>query len=160
VHTPLTAEDLEQHVTEFELAGMPGTPASSDATSVIHENCIHRLRRVHLGAKSKYATQTFNTTVNHRRRILGITRGHPGSWNDKTLVLFDTFIKDIKHGDILQDYTFKLLERRRDDIVKVKYQGVWIVVDNGYHAWPMTVPPFKNSEYRDEICWSEWLESM
>ena len=72
MHTPLTAEDLEQHVTEFELAGMPGTPASSDATSAIYENCIHRLRRVHLGAKSKYATRTFNTTVDHRRRYLDL----------------------------------------------------------------------------------------
>ena len=89
--------------------------------------------------------------INHRRRILGTTRGHPGSWNHKTLVLFDTFIKDIKAGHILQDYKFELLERRGEEIVAVKYQGVWIVVDNGYHPWSITVPPFTNSNYRDEI---------
>ena len=53
-------------------------------------------------------------------------------WNDKTVVLFDTFIKAIKRGDILQDNVFELLERHGDKIVAVKYRGVWIAVDNGY----------------------------
>ena len=75
-------------------------------------------------------------------------------------MLFDTFIKAIKRGDIFQDNVFELLERRGDQIVAVKYRGVWIVVDNGYHDWSVTIPPFKNSNFRDEICWSEWLESM
>ena len=98
--------------------------------------------------------------MNHCRRILGTTRGHSGSWNDKTLVLFDTFIKGIKRGDILQDNIFELLETRDGEVVSVKYQGVWIVVDNGYHHWAITVPPFTNTNFRDEIRWSEWIESM
>ena len=142
------------------MAGMPGTPGSSDATSIIHEQCAWRLRRLHKGGKSKHPTRTYNITVNHRRRILGSTKGHPGSWNDKTVVLFDTFTKAIKRGDILQDNIFELLEKRGDEIVKVKYRGIWIVVDNGYHAWSITVPPFKNTNFRDEIRWSEWIESM
>ena len=90
-------------------------------------------------------------TVNHCCRILGTTRGHPGSWNDKTLVLFDTFIKDIKRGDLLQDYTFELLERCGEEVIAMKYQGVWVLVENGYHPWLVTVPPFTNSNYWDEI---------
>ena len=99
-------------------------------------------------------------TVNHRRRILGSTRGHPGSWNDKTVVLFDDFLMDIKRGKILQDNEFGLLERRSDGVARVKYQGVWVVVDNGYHSWSATVPPFKNTNMRKKIRWSEWLGSM
>ena len=72
-------------------------------------------------------------TVNNCRRILCTTRGHPGSWNDKTVVLFDTYIKTIKCGEILQDNIFTLLEKRGRKIVEVKYQGVWLVVGNGYH---------------------------
>ena len=34
------------------------------------------------------------------------------------------------------------------------------MVDNGYHDWSTTIPPFKNTNLRDEIRWSEWLESM
>ena len=72
-------------------------------------NCVTgKNKRAHLGAKNKHATRTYNMTVNHRRRILGTTRGHPGSWNDNTLVLFDTFIRDIKRGEILDDYMFEV----------------------------------------------------
>ncbi|KAL3777685.1 hypothetical protein ACHAWO_007849 [Cyclotella atomus] len=101
------------------------------------------------------------TVSNHRCRILGSTRGHSGSWNDKKLVLFDTFIRDIKHGDILNDHIFELYEMQNGEVVRVKYRGVWTLVDNGYHAWANTLPPFSNnSAFRDEIPWSEWLESM
>jgi hypothetical protein len=138
VITPTDKDDILAHIHEFVAAGMPGACASSDATHVIHENCAWRLRRNHKGFKSKYCTRTYNMTVNHRRRILGCTCGHPGSWNDKTLVLFDTFIRDIKRGDILNDRIFELFEMKNGEVVRVKYRGVWMLVDNGYHAWANT----------------------
>jgi len=36
--------------------------------------------------------------VNHRRRILGTTDGHPARWNDKSLVKFDTIAMDLHEG--------------------------------------------------------------
>jgi hypothetical protein len=121
---------------------MPGTLGSSDATHILHEKCSYRLRRLHHGGKSKHPTCTYNTTVNHRRRFLGTTSGHPGSWNDKSLVLFDSFIIGIKRGEIFDDNIFELLEMVDGKFVSVKYRGAWIVVDNGYHSWSTTVPPF------------------
>ena len=118
------------------------------------QKCMNSLKRVHQGGKSKYATRNYNITVNHCRRILWTTKRYPGSWNDKTLVLFDTFIRDVKRGKILQDNIFELLERSGNEIVKVKYRGVWIIVNNGYHNWSVTVPPFTNSEFQHEIRWS------
>ena len=163
VLTPTTIAEMERHMAEFKMAGLPGACGSSDATSIIHEMCSHRIARLHKGFKSKHPTRTYNLTANHRREILCTTDGHPGSFNDKTVVLHDDFICDIKSGHILNDYMFELLERRGENgenIVPVTYQGVWIVVDNGYHNWSITVPPFSNSSRRDEIRWSEWLESM
>jgi hypothetical protein len=160
VITPTDMDEAKTHMHEFFAAGMAGACASSDATHVIHENCAWRLRRTHKGFKSKYCTRTYNMTVNHRRRILGSTRGHPGSWNDKTVVLFDTFIRGIKRGDILNDNIFELYEMQDGEVLRVKYRGVWLLVDNGYHAWANTVPPFSNTAFRDEIRWSEWVESM
>ena len=136
---------------EFTAAGMPGACASSDATHVIHENCAWHLRRTHKGFKSKYCICTYNMTVNHRRRILGSTRGHPGSWNDKTVVLFDTFIRDVKRGNILNDHIFELYEMQNGETVRVKYRGVWMIVNNRYHAWANTIPPFSNTAFHDEI---------
>jgi len=160
VSTPRTKEDIEQHMDEFKLSGMPGACASSDATSIVHEMCSHRIQRVHKGFKSKHPTRTYNLTVNHRREILGTTSGHPGSFNDKTVVLYDDFVMDIKRGHILNDYEFELVEMNGGAVVTKKYKGVWIVVDNGYHNWSITVPPLSNSCRYDEIRWSEWIESM
>jgi len=50
-------------------------------------------------------------TTNHRQQILASTNGNPGSFNDKTLVLFDNFIVDIKQGRLFDNHTFQLLER-------------------------------------------------
>ena len=70
VITPTTKEEIAQHLPEFEIAGLPGATASSDATHTIHEKCMNSLKRVHQGGKSKYATRNYNITVNHCRRIL------------------------------------------------------------------------------------------
>lgn len=160
VKAPQTKEEVEQHMHEFAAAGAPGAFASTDATNIVHELCNWKNRRAHIGFKSKHACRTYNMTVNHRRRILATTSGNPGSFNDKTLILFDTFIRDIKRGDKLDDYTFELLERRGEKIVSVKYKGVWIVVDNGYHNWSTTVPPISNCVKTEDIRWSAWIESM
>jgi hypothetical protein len=52
------------------------------------------------------------------------------------------------------------LSERDSKVIAVKYRGEWVVVDNGYHNWSVTVPPFTNSNRYDEIRWSEWIESM
>ena len=160
VNYPKETPELNIHTAEFEMAGFPGACASSDGTHIVHEMCSHRLKRYHKGFKTKYPTRSYNITVNHRRQILGSTTGHPGSYNDKSVVLYDDFITGIKSGSILGDNTFQLLEKRGDDVVSVRYQGVWLLVDNGYHSWSITVPPFSNPSRYDEIRFSEWLESM
>ena len=106
-------------------------------------------------------SRTYNLTCNHRRRILSSTRGHPGRWNDKTLVLFDEFVMGIHKGEILQDVEFELLERNQSgEIVSVLYKGVWLIVDNGYLRWPISICPYKQTEMYKEIRFSEWLESI
>jgi hypothetical protein len=42
--------------------------------------------------------------------ILSTTWGHPGRWNDKTLVLFDDFVCGLKDGTILSDMELQLFE--------------------------------------------------
>lgn len=111
VLTPQTPDDVKQHMAEFEMAGLPCACASTDATLIIHKMCLHQLQCVHKGFKSKHPTQTYIMTVNHPRQILGTTKGHPGLFNDKTLVLYDDFITEIKAGTILDNHIFELLER-------------------------------------------------
>jgi hypothetical protein len=72
---------------------------------------------------------------------------------------------DLKNGHIMDDLFFDLYERGGgadgDTIVKKRrYKGAWLLVDNGYLAWPTTVPPIKTTSSRVEIRFSSWLESM
>jgi hypothetical protein len=50
--------------------------------------------------------EAHNVTVNHRRRVLWSTSGHPGSWNDKTLAPRDEFIQQLRKDQDLDNQTF------------------------------------------------------
>jgi hypothetical protein len=114
-----------------------------------------------MGYKMSHTARTYSITVNHRRRILSTTRGHPSRWNDKTLILFDDFSRGIREGKYFKDLEFELLEfDSGNEVIKVKYAGAWQLVDNGYLAWPTTIPPSKVSVNGREIRFSDWLESM
>jgi hypothetical protein len=161
VKYPQTAEEAKNHMAEFAMAGLPGALGSTDATHVLLERVLHAMRQAHLGFKMSHTARTYNVTVNHRRRILCSTKGHPARWNDKTLALFDEFMNKIQDGAIMDDAIFELYDYDEwGNVIRRKYQGVWLVVDNGYLAWPTTVPPMKTTTDRREIRFSAWLESM
>ena len=61
----------------------------------------------------------------------------------------------------MKDNIFELMEYDSDGKVQcAKYQGAWLVVDNGYLSWPTTIPPMTQSVLIDDTRWSEWMESM
>ncbi|KAG7342192.1 DDE superfamily endonuclease [Nitzschia inconspicua] len=158
---PRTASDLENHSHEYLVAGFPGAIGSMDATHISCERVSWKERQSHLSHKLPYTARSFNLTVNHRRRILSTTTGHPARWNDKTLITFDDFAMDLKEGKILGDHVFELYEKDGEDSVKkVTYRGAWLLVDNGYHSWAITIPPMKITTKRSQIRFSQWLESM
>ncbi len=161
VVTPTRAEDAVHHTEEYKQAGLPGCVGSMDATHIMLERVEYRLRQNHLGFKMSHTARTCNITVNYRRRILATTTGYPACWNDKTLVLFDDFVVSLNEGQNVQDFTSSLYETNASgNIVMAKYQGPWLIVDNGYLNWPTTVPPIKQTCSRQEIRFSQWLESM
>lgn len=144
VLTPMNAEELMKHTHEMNEAGCARNAGSMDATHVTMEKCSFCLKNAHLGPKMTLTACTYNMTVNHGRQILSTTTGHPLRWNDKTLVLFDTFTRDLYDGEILQDFKFTLFERGVEGVViEVKYREAWLMVDNGYLNWPTTIPPMK-----------------
>jgi hypothetical protein len=142
-------------------AGFHGCVSSTDATHVMLERVSHALHQSHTSFKVQGTARTYNLTVNHRRYILSSTTGHPCRWNNKTLQLFDGFLNDIYQGNILQDVEFELFERNKSgEITSRKYQGVWVMSDNGYLNCSITMPPMKNAVDIRQLRWSQWLESM
>eukprot|EP00816_Leptocylindrus_hargravesii_P002830 CAMPEP_0196815854 /NCGR_PEP_ID=MMETSP1362-20130617/52339_1 /TAXON_ID=163516 /ORGANISM="Leptocylindrus danicus, Strain CCMP1856" /LENGTH=449 /DNA_ID=CAMNT_0042192989 /DNA_START=265 /DNA_END=1614 /DNA_ORIENTATION=- len=161
VSMPASYEDVANFSSEFEKAGMPGAIGSTDAVNIVMEKCSWRMRQTHIGFKQAFTARTYNVTVNHRRQILYCTAGHPARWNDKTIIRFDDFVTSLRDGSRLGNFDFVLLEHAPDGtIIKQKYRGCWVLVDNGYLKWSVTIPPFKTTISIEELRFSEWLESM
>jgi len=92
-----SVDEVETHMHEYQLAEFAGAIGSTDATHIALEKCSYRLKK-HLGAKQHLTTRWFNHTINHSHQILSTPVGYPGRWNDKTIVLFDPFVKGIYEG--------------------------------------------------------------
>ena len=153
--------NISNHEQLFGLAGMNGCIGSGDATHISMLNCPSWAANSHKGFKLNLPARTYNLTVAHTKLILCSTTGHPSTWNDKTLVLYDPLLSGVKEGTKYNDFIFKLYEKQLNgQIREVEYQGVWFMVDNGYLDWSCTVPPVKNATSFQTIRFSEWLESM
>jgi len=132
-----------------------------DATHIACEKVGFRLRQNHLSFKIPYTSRTYNLTCNHRRQVICTTDGHPARWNDKSLQLYDKLATGLHNGKLLPDHAFKLYDYDSDgNIVKIKYKGGWLLVDNGYLTWSVTVPPISRTTLRKEIRWSAQVESI
>ena len=62
VRLPQTPEEVEQCRREMRQAGFDGALASSDATHVIVEKCMARLKQYHSGSKESHTTRAYNLT--------------------------------------------------------------------------------------------------
>ena len=153
--------DISEREKLFRQAGFNGCIGSTDATHVAMLRCAQWAQNSHKGFKLSTPARTYNVTVDHSRRILGSTLGHPGTWNDKTIILFDNLIFNVHDGKSFSDYEFKLFEKDSNGVInEVIYNGVWFMCDNGYLRWSCTVPPDTNAVTYDAIRFSECLESM
>ena len=158
---PSRETNVGEYEALFKASGFDGCIGSVDATHVPIVTCPHWARNIHKGFKLSMPARSYNVTVDHSRRVLGSTCGHPSTWNDKTLILFDEFISNVHNGKVPDQFQFKLFEKDKNgNVIQVLYKGVWFICDNGYLSWSCTVPPDSNAKTYDEIRFSEWLESM
>ena len=139
VRIPSTLEELKECELEYQKAGIPGCLGSTNATHINMDKTNFGVCHAHLGFKSKgTTTQTFNLTVNHRRKIIHSTTGHPGRWNDETLVRFDGLMDQLRRG--LFNWTMRF-ELQTWTGHSISIYGCYVIVDNGYLQWSTTVPP-------------------
>ena len=153
---PGNEADLESSMSEYTSAGFPGCLGSTDGVHVSWDRCHAQQKMLHTG-KEKYPTVAYNVTVNHRRWIMAVSRGFFGSYNDKTIVKYDSFINDIRNRKKYQDYRFDL--RRRDGTISA-ISGAWILCDGGYHRWRCLQCPSRDGSSGAERKWSKWAESL
>ena len=58
------------------------------------------------------------------------------------------------HSFILKDFDLD------GNIIEMKYNGCYLLVDNGYLPWSVTMPPLKECTHHSQARFSEWLESL
>lgn len=122
---PVRNMNVSSHEKLFKMAGFNGCIGSTDATHVGMLNYATWAHIIHKGFKLNIPSRTYNMTVNHCHQILGSTLGHPATWNDKTLILFDELVSNVNDGIIPNNYEFMLYEHDKEgNIVEVAYKGV------------------------------------
>jgi DDE superfamily endonuclease len=161
VKYPTTAAEAAALSIDYEAAGFHGCVGSTDATHILCERIPVAVSNLHRAYKLPGPARTYNLTCDHRRRILYSTTGHPARYNDKSLIRFDHYANKLKNGEIFEDRVFELQYRKSDGVFGTrKFRGGWLLVDNGYLDWSITIPPMKCSTSNVERAFSEMLESL
>jgi hypothetical protein len=130
----------------FLSIGLPGCVGCSDCVHIRWEACPAGERSMHKG-KEGYPTLSYEVTVDHTKKIIAATQGHPGTRNDKTIVKYDSFVTSIHDGKLYADVEYTLKTKDGVDIVE---KGLYLIVDGGYHKWRCLQCPFKHSSIPDE----------
>ena len=119
----LKTMDLSHVEKLFRICGFNECMGSSDATQIGLLSCPSWTFNNHKGFTLAVTLRNYNATATHWRQIMGTTFGHPGTWNDKTLVIFDELTKSTQNGELI-DKEFGLFELDANrNAVLTKYSG-------------------------------------
>ena len=153
---PKTDEEIAENVLIYTKLGLPGCVGSADCVHIRWERCPAGQRSFHKG-KEGYPTLSYEVTVDHRKKIIAATEGHPGCRNDKTIVKFDGFVTAIHDGDLYSEVPYTLVG---DDGTVRTEKGLYLIVDGGYHKWKCLQCPMKHTSLPKDALWSKWVESV
>jgi hypothetical protein len=157
VRAPRSHDELAATVHEYEEVGFPGCCGSVDGTHVAWYGFRAGQRSDYTG-KEGYPTIVFGVTVDHKYKIMHVTRAHPGTTNDSLVMLEDEFHSQTMASDLYQNFEFDMYDA---DGEKVRQTGVYTLCDGGYGAARNLVCAFKNCGVRGpKLDWTRWLGSV
>jgi hypothetical protein len=133
-------EKLKNKMNIYSRMGLPGCIGSTDCVHLKWDRCPIGLTNLCKG-KEGFPTLSYSCTVDHHRRILGVTRSNYGTRNDKTIVRLDSYIMDVHNKKVNEDVEFEVFV---DDAL-VKKTGVYYLCDGGYHKWTCMINPMKHT---------------
>ena len=107
ITAPSTEAELEKVAKIYEVLGMPGAVGSTDCTHIPLGKCPVSWKNQCTG-KEGFPTLSYSMTCDHTRRIMACSGGFPGSYNDKTIARYDSFISDISGADLFKNFTYTL----------------------------------------------------
>lgn len=155
ISCPQSEKELRDCEHEYKMAGFPGFVGSMDCTHTRLDRCDSDFSNLSKG-KEKIPTRAFEIVVDHKRRILYVSRGFLGSTNDKTIVKFNSFVRMLRTNPLYKDFKYNMYV---DGVLK-EYQGARLLVDNGYLQYKELLPPYKQHPSDEAADWSEMAESL
>ena len=99
----------------------------------------------------------FNVTVDHDMRVLHVCSMFAGRFNDKTKVLYDTYVKRLREG-FYDGFSFNL--RDSEGVETTHHDNPYLTCDGGYHKWLQLMCGFKTTNVEALALWSKKLESI
>ena len=159
-NAPLSEDEIERTMKIYRRLGLPGCIGSVDCVHIRWERCPVGERSQHKG-KEGFPTLSYEVTVDHSKKIIAVTEGHPGSRNDKTIVKFDGFVSSIHDRSLYGDISFKLLSDNDQKItVESEEMGAYLISDGGYPKWRTLQCPLKHTVRSKHALWSKWVDSV
>ena len=141
--------------------GFPGMLCGVDGVDVQVTGVPWTAKNSHKGKNSGTLTRNFNVAGNVRRRVFHVHGSHQGSDNDKTMAKFDKLMQSLRTDDgWLGHEKFDLYTTADGDGDPETHRGLWMLTDNGYHAWRCCQFPSKHPANPDDMAWSARGESV
>ena len=141
VYLPRNVVELRRVSKCYEEVGLPGCCGSMDVVHVKWSMCP---TGDHNRAKGKagYPTLAFQCITDYNRRVIGIYGPQFGTRNDKEIVKVDPNVHRICTGwfkDVSWRYYTSEGRVRKE-------QGAYLICDNGYHRWPISISPYASAD--------------
>jgi hypothetical protein len=156
VRPPSSSAEITEAMRGYSAAGFEGCIGSIDCVHIPWGRCAANLTNYHRD-RTTGTSRVFEVVVNHQRRIFSCTRGFFGSTNDKTIAYFDGFNYKISIDKLYTEHPYNLFDI---DGVRHEERGIWVLCDNGYHAWRTLQYPLLIRSNEGELRWSRMAESL
>jgi hypothetical protein len=147
--------ELQSVMESYRKLGLPGCFGSMDVTHVQWEKCWDELK-FKAYDKDGVKSLAFQSVVTHNRMCIHVSVAFLGGYNDVTISRNDTFVQNLVAGS-MQNVCYVLYD---DEGVPKLCKGAYLLTDNGYLKQGVYTCPWKQASNRQELLWSEWMESV
>jgi len=149
-------DEMKNCMFEYAAAGFPGCFGSVDSTSMWHL-MAPAATKISLTGKEHLAVYRYQIVVDHKGRILHVTKGFKGTDNDITIAKFDEFLVDVRTGKYDGLVEYELFDSQGGTMM---FTRPYLICDGGYtkEIFLITGEPLWSEPARRR--WTKMLESL
>jgi hypothetical protein len=140
-------EELDSVVEGYRRAGLPGCVGSMNCAHVLWDKAAKKVAN-QCKKSGSAKTLSFEDVVDHCRRIHHVSKPFYGTTNDKKVMQNDTYPCDLVNNRVHKERDFQTYNSLGQ---LSKWQGVWLVTDNGYGRYMSLQCPDHHATDHDEV---------